>query len=76
MDRGAWQAIVHGSQSQTLGEKTITSTFSSVYMQFVGSAKRWQHCTLLIFPTLGSLGIPWIAAHQASLFFTISQSLL
>ena len=88
MDRGAWWATVHGvAKSQTLGEKTVTSTRSSAHMQFVGSARRWQHCTLLTVSSLAgqwlslsnSLGphvTPWTAASQASLFFTISQSLL
>ena len=62
MDRGAWRATVHGvAKSQPLGEKTITSTRSIAHMRFVGSAKRWQHCTLLI---VSSLVDQWLSPVQ------------
>ena len=80
MDRGAWWAIVHGvTKSPTqLSDFTLTFTVlrsqpcSHMRLGFLLSHS-WICCS---FTQSWLLVTPWTAAHQASPFITISQSLL
>ena len=71
IDRGAWQATIHGvTKSQTwLSHWTIQSQANNSYLWIVtfSSVQSLSHVQLFV--------IPWTAACQASLTITNSQSL-
>ena len=68
MGRGAWQAIVHwATKSQTQLTQDMHSLFLDWYLNC---------CCCSPLSHVWLFAAPWIAAHQASLSFTISWNLI
>ena len=74
MDRGAWQATVHGiAQSRTRLSNFISLSST---LQFHLRSSGIQFSSVQLLSRVQLFVIPWTAAQQASLSITNSQSLL
>ena len=73
MDRGAWQATVHGWQRVRYDSWNLEDLFLQGW-QFLSNMN--PLFLLFIHSVMSDSATPWTIAHQASLSFTISQSLL
>ena len=73
MDRGAWWTTVHGAAKRTTGLKRL-STQHLTFHQLLTSPSLLSAFSRSVVPQL--FATPWTAARQASLSFTVAQSLL
>ena len=76
MNRGAWWAVVHGAtKSQTWLNNWVLNTHF-IYSAAVGHSGNFQFVVVQLLSCIQLFATPWTEARQASLPFTVSQSLL
>ena len=82
MDRGTWQATVHGAAESDMSERKHTykqnagGSFCRYRPAMNSTERQKNYKAVQLLSCIQLFATPWTAAHQATVSFTVSQGLL